>query len=145
VHAETLARNEHLRADVARFVEADSPVYAECGGLMYLTTAIRTLDGKRHSMVGVVPGEAVMCDRLQALGYVEVETQEATPLGPAGLRFRGHQFRYSELRDLSGDVACEGYRSRNVIASYVHAHWASNPRVAEGFVASCAARRGATR
>jgi cobyrinic acid a,c-diamide synthase len=93
------------------------------------------------------------------LGYVEVETQEATPLGPAGLRFRGHQFRYSELRDLPGDVACvytvrrrrggdvarEGYRSRNVIASYVHAHWASNPRVAEGFVASCAARRGETR
>jgi cobyrinic acid a,c-diamide synthase len=121
---------------------------------MYLAHAIRTLDGKRHPMVGVVPGEAVMCDRLQALGYVEVETQEATPLGPAGLRFRGHQFRYSELRELPSDVPCvytvrrrrggevarEGYRSRNVIASYVHAHWASNPRVAEGFVASCAAR-----
>ena len=159
VHAETLARNEHLRADVARFAEAGGPVYAECGGLMYLSNAIRTLDGKRHSMVGIVPGEAVMCDRLQALGYVEVETQEATPLGPAGLRFRGHQFRYSELRGLPSDVACvysvrrrrggevarEGYRSRNVIASYVHAHWASNPRVAEGFVATCAARRGEKR
>ncbi len=139
------------------------PIYAECGGLMYLTEAIRTLDGRAHPMVGLVPAEAVMCEKLQALGYVEVETQARTILGGAGLRFRGHQFRYSELRPSpraapapaepppaqaptppehaplpiehaysvrrrrGGQVAREGYRAENVLASYVHAHWASEP------------------
>jgi cobyrinic acid a,c-diamide synthase len=124
---------------------------------MYLASAIRDLEGRTHPMVGALPGEAVMCDRLQALGYVEVETQEDSPLGPAGTRFRGHQFRYSELRGVpecasrlysvrrrrGGDVEREGYRFRGVVGSYVHAHWASNPRVAEELVASAA--RGASR
>jgi len=153
-HARDLSQNESLRREVAAFAAAGGPVYAECGGLMYLGTAIRTLDGATHSMVGLIPAEAEMRDSLQALGYVEVETQVATPLGPAGLRFRGHQFRYSELR-LQADVECaytvrrrrsgevvrEGYRVDNVLASYVHAHWASSSLPAEGFVEFCAARR----
>ena len=94
-----------------------------------------------------------MADRLQALGYVEVERWRPTrPSAPPALRFRGHQFRYSRLTEPDGAVALayslrrrgsdeplrEGYRiGNNVLASYVHAHWASNPRVAEAFVASC--------
>jgi cobyrinic acid a,c-diamide synthase len=124
---------------------------------MYLTTAIRTLDGHAHPMVGVLPGEAVMSERLQALGYVEVETQAPTVLGPAGLRFRGHQFRYSTLegvpadfaqayslrRRRSGETSREGYRVDSVLASYVHAHWASNPKVAQGLVDACVRWRAA--
>src|SRR5262249_31121604 len=104
-HAAALARHEGLREAIARFAEAGRPIYAECRGLMYLTRAIAPRDGSRHPMVGLVPAEAVMCERLQALGYVEVETQEKTILGPAGVRFRGHQFRYSELRDLDPAMA----------------------------------------
>ena len=73
-------------------------------------------------------------------------------LGPAGLRFRGHQFRYSSLvgvpanvmgayslrRRRSGETTREGYRSGNTLGSYVHAHWASNPLVAQGLVDACA-------
>ncbi|HEU4734833.1 MAG TPA: cobyrinate a,c-diamide synthase [Kofleriaceae bacterium] len=148
--AEALAANRAMRAGIAGFVGAGGPVYAECGGLMYLASAIRTLDGRRHDMVGVLPGEAVMRDRLVALGYVEVETQAPTVLGGPGLRFRGHQFRYSELelpaevmraytvrRRRGGEVAREGFCTGSVLASYVHAHWASNPLVARGLVAAC--------
>jgi cobyrinic acid a,c-diamide synthase len=155
VHAEALSANGSMRDAIARFARARTPVYAECGGLMYLAHAIRTRDGRTHLMVGVLPGEAVMSERLEALGYVEVETQEPTPLGPAGLRFRGHQFRYSRLegaetaagaytirRRRGGETAREGYCSGSVLGTYVHAHWASNPLVAEGFVARCAARGG---
>lgn len=173
VHAERLADNAALRAEILAFAGREGPIYAECGGLMYLTEAIRTLDGRAHPMVGLVPAEAVMCEKLQALGYVEVETQARTILGGAGLRFRGHQFRYSELRPSQravpaepaaapapaehaslpiehaysvrrrrgGQVAREGYRAGSVLASYVHAHWASNPLVPEGLVASAAAHR----
>ncbi|WP_437724984.1 cobyrinate a,c-diamide synthase [Sorangium sp. So ce861] len=208
VHAERLTENAALRAEIRAFAGRGGPIYAECGGLMYLTEAIRTLDGRAHPMVGLVPAEAAMCEKLQALGYVEVETQARTILGGAGLRFRGHQFRYSELRPAApaapapaspppspaapppspaaqapspaaqapapaspppspaaqapspaaqaplpiehaysvrrrrgGQVAREGYRAQNVLASYVHAHWASNPLVPEGLVASAAAHR----
>jgi cobyrinic acid a,c-diamide synthase len=151
VHAAALAANTTMRDDVRAFAAADRPIYAECGGLMYLCAAIRTLDGASHAMAGVFPADAEMRDRLQALGYVEIETQAATPLGPAGLRFRGHQFRYSELRvhgeiehaytarrRRGGETTREGYRQGNTLASYVHAHWASNPMPAEGLVRACA-------
>jgi len=150
VHAEALSQNTSMLKDIAAFAAAQGPIYGECGGLMYLSSGIRTVDGKLHSMVGIVPGEAEMRDRLQALGYVEVETQDVTVLGPPGLRFRGHQFRYSDFRLQSdaecvytvrrrrgGEVLREGYRIGNTLASYVHAHWASNPLVAQGFVHAC--------
>jgi cobyrinic acid a,c-diamide synthase len=152
VHAEALAANESMRAEVRAFAKDGRPIYAECGGLMYLASGIRTIDGRFHEMVGLVPSEAVMAEKLEALGYVEVELQTQTSIGPAGTRFRGHQFRYSRLTEPTGDVdlvysvrrrrghavSREGYRVANVLASYVHAHWASNPLVAEAFVASCA-------
>jgi cobyrinic acid a,c-diamide synthase len=154
-HAAALAQNTAMREAVAQFARSGGPIYAECGGLMYLSRAIVTSDGASHPMVGLVPTETIMKERLVALGYVEVETQVPTVLGPAGLRFRGHQFRYSELGPFSapvehvytmrkrrgGETSREGFASasRAVLASYVHAHFASNPRAAAGFVASCAA------
>jgi cobyrinic acid a,c-diamide synthase len=155
VFAKELAGNRTMRESVAAFARAEGPIYAECGGLMYLSRAIRTRDGEPHPMVGLLPAETIMKDRLVALGYVEVETQLASILGPPGLRFRGHQFRYSELgeaegpvrtpytvrRRRGGEATAEGFVVHNVVASYVHAHWASNPRVAESFVKSCIARR----
>jgi len=104
-------------------------------------------------MAAVIPGIAAMSDRLQALGYVEVETRSESIVGPAGIRFRGHQFRYSTLEGKSAEPKIErtynvaprwgvapfveGYRRGNVLASYVHAHWASNPAVAEALVRAC--------
>ncbi|HVR64630.1 MAG TPA: cobyrinate a,c-diamide synthase [Polyangia bacterium] len=161
-HAAALADNRAMRAAVAAHAAAGRPIYAECGGFMYLCAGIRTADGARHPMVGLFPADAVMADRLQALGYVEVETQAPSILGPAGLRFRGHQFRYSSLQGMPAErggayrlrirrgdgVESEGHTTGpgggdgdgipNVLGSYVHAHWASNPLVAEGFVAACA-------
>jgi cobyrinic acid a,c-diamide synthase len=154
-HATALSRNSSVRAQIENFARAGGPIYAECGGLMYLSRAIVTSDGAVHPMVGLVPAETIMKDRLVSLGYVEVETQGPTVFGPPGLRFRGHQFRYSELGAMSepaarpytirkrrgGEAGPEGFATGNMLASYVHAHFASNPRLAAGFVASCASYR----
>jgi cobyrinic acid a,c-diamide synthase len=153
VFARELSSNTAMLATIRSFGHSGGLVYAECGGLMYLTDAIRTLDGARWPMAGIIPGVAVMSDRLQAIGYVEVETRVDSILGPARTRFRGHQFRHSTLEGAdSGDridtiynVAprwggtpfAEGYRVGNVLASYVHAHWASNPVVAESLIDAC--------
>ncbi|HZZ85916.1 MAG TPA: cobyrinate a,c-diamide synthase [Anaeromyxobacteraceae bacterium] len=150
-HAAALAGNASLRASVKAFAASGRPVYAECGGLMALCEAIRTRDGATFPMLGILPGTAVMQDRLAALGYVEVETLAETPLGPAGLRLRGHQFRYSELLHVPDDLprayalsrrrggapALEGYARGAVLGSYVHVHFASCPEAAAGFVERC--------
>jgi cobyrinic acid a,c-diamide synthase len=150
LHADALSNNAGLRASLHTFAAAGRPVYAECGGLMFLGDAIVALDQTRFAMMGLVPGVAIMQPRLSALGYVEVQTQSSSLLGPAGTRFRGHQFRYSRFeteRPPSRYSVCtrrtgllheEGYGTGSIVASYVHAHWASNPDVALSFVGACA-------
>ena len=156
--ARELSSNTAMLAAIRRFAASGGLIYAECGGLMYLTDAIKTLDGARWPMAAIIPGVAVMSERLQAIGYVEVETLADSILGPTQTRFRGHQFRHSTLEAVDGadridrvyidriyKVAprwggapfAEGYRVANVLASYVHAHWASNPAVAEALVDAC--------
>jgi cobyrinic acid a,c-diamide synthase len=150
-HAAELAANAGMRAAIRAFAASGRPVYAECGGLMALATAIRGRDGREHEAVGLVPGVAVVRDRLQALGYVEVTTRSPSLLGPPGVHLRGHQFRYSELVDVPaslpraytlarrrGPPLAEGYApALNVLASYVHVHWESCPAAAEALVAAC--------
>jgi cobyrinic acid a,c-diamide synthase len=147
-----LSANQPMLAGIREFAARGGPIYAECGGLMYLSEAIRTTDGRAHPMAGVLPGEARMAERIQALAYVEVETRAPSILGPAGTRFRGHEFRCSTLElgegapvarayavraQFGGAEFAEGFTTRNVVASYVHAHWASNPAIAAALVESC--------
>jgi cobyrinic acid a,c-diamide synthase len=155
VHASQLAANESMRRAIEDFAHSGGVVYAECGGLMYLCSALRTLDGMSYPMCNVLPGETTMCERLQALGYVEVEAVEDSILGRAGLRFKGHQFRYSNIEieeqrltrvfDLTrrpgGKPVREGYQIDRVLASYVHAHWASNPSIPVALIEACERRR----
>lgn len=151
--ARELSSNTAMLDAIRSFAARAGVIYAECGGLMYLCDGIRTLDGALFPMAALIPGVAVMSDHLQALGYVEVETIADSILGPARTSFRGHQFRYSTLEDVRSESRidriysvkprwgsapfAEGYRLGNVLASYVHAHWASNPGVAEALVRSC--------
>jgi cobyrinic acid a,c-diamide synthase len=157
-HAPALAANGAMRAAIRVFVASGRPVYAECGGLMALARAIRTRDGREHEAYGILPGVAVLRDGLQALGYAEVTTRAPSLLGPAGVRFRGHQHRFSELVGVpesvpraydvaaGGPSAPEGYQPvPNVLASYVHAHWASCPSAPAALVAACARAREASR
>jgi cobyrinic acid a,c-diamide synthase len=155
--ARGLSSNSEMLAAIRRFAISGGVIYAECGGLMYLTEAIRTFDAAQWPMAALIPGVAAMSDRLQALGYVEVATSADSILGPAHSRFRGHQFRYSTLEGIDGgkpidriyDVSprwggapfAEGYRVGKVLASYVHAHWASNPAIARALIEACVRSR----
>jgi cobyrinic acid a,c-diamide synthase len=155
--ARELSSNAQMLDEIRNFAARGGVVYAECGGLMYLSEGIRTLEGITWPMAALIPGVTVMSDRLQALGYVEVFTRKDSILGSAGASFRGHQFRYSTLQSnqneqeieriynvkprWGGEPFVEGYRRGNVLASYVHAHWASNPKIAENLVHACSSSR----
>jgi cobyrinic acid a,c-diamide synthase len=153
LYAEQLAANEALKQALQQGAAGGLPIYAECGGLMYLAREILDLEGRAHAMTGVLPFTVRMLPRLKALGYREVTLTAAGLLGPAGTAARGHEFHYSEIVGepigvprlyrltprRGGAAVSEGYSEKNVLASYVHLHFASNPEVARNLVASCRA------
>jgi cobyrinic acid a,c-diamide synthase len=147
LHAQALSTNASMRAEIAAFSASDAPVYAECGGFMYLNRAIVDGEGRSWPMTGIFPSAARMQGRLARLGYVEAEGRDAEGWLAAGLRARGHEFRYSTLDPMPEAIErvycppAEGYRVRSTVGSYIHLHFRSCPEFARRFVHDCIRRR----
>jgi cobyrinic acid a,c-diamide synthase len=148
--AAQLAANTPMFGSLRQAHRANIPIYAECGGFMVLTQAIIDLEGQRHPMVGLIPGEAHMQPRLMSLGYRVVESPTGNFLLPQGVTTRGHEFHWSRWthpanspawlirpRQGSGAPQPNGYAAGNLIASYVHLHFAHNPQLAHNFAQAC--------
>jgi cobyrinic acid a,c-diamide synthase len=150
LYAAALFTNRTMLESIREFAQAGRPIYAECGGFMYLTEAIVDAAGRQHSMAGIFPTRACMQSRLAALGYIETEPARRLwsdgGLDPA-MPLRGHEFRYSKIDPLPAHIErvfrgpAEAYRAGSVLASYIHLHFLSCPDFASGFVRHCAARR----
>lgn len=144
LHAKALEENRNLRDEIRRSVESGLPVYAECGGLMYLGKAVEA-GGRSHRMAGVFPWTTRLLPGRKALGYREVSLTGRCPFLSRGA-LRGHEFHYSEMEGEGAvetayrcaEGGSEGFVYRKALASYIHLHFASNPGFAEGFVSSCA-------
>jgi cobyrinic acid a,c-diamide synthase len=126
-HAAELAANVGARAGLRTAIEAGLPVYAECGGLMYLSESLETAAGA-HAMVGAVPARSTMSDKRSALRYVEAQTLGEGPMFAAGTAVRGHEFHYSRTHYTRAspayaiDTSVEGFLTPSLHASYIHAH-----------------------
>ncbi len=157
--AEALSANEPMRRSIAEFAGSGRPVYAECGGLMYLSRWIAGAGGLRRAMCGVLPCGTRMLERRKALGYVEAELTEDSLWGAAGSVGRGHEFHYSELageptgergwrrvyrisRSRGGEQESEGFTNGTVLASYVHLHFAARPEMARWLYLKCSEQSG---
>jgi cobyrinic acid a,c-diamide synthase len=149
LYAEQLSRNSQMLEEVRAFAASGRPVYAECGGMLYLSRGLTTVDGRIYPMTGVLPLSTEMAGGLVQFGYVTVEFTEDCLLGRKGALVRGHSFHYSRVAfkpkietsyrvqySLSGKDELEGFRQGNVLASYIHLHFQANPAVAEHFVTS---------
>jgi cobyrinic acid a,c-diamide synthase len=147
LHGEVLARNVTMRTAILKFAERGGTIYAECGGMMYLTQAIRDFAGTSHDMVGLFPAEAVMRKASLVLGYKTVECSQDCILGASGSTARGHEFHYSTLvpkgkldyacalRDARGEPkGSDGLVVGNVLGLYAHLHFASRPQIAKSLV-----------
>lgn len=153
LRAADLNKNKAMLSAVRSFCSSGKPVYAECGGLLYLLQAIVDQQGVRHEMVGLFPSEAKMLPRLQRFGYVEIDAHTGCPFLPGGGKLRGHEFHYSDIDTMPDAIersycvvrrrdqgtCAEGYCIGNVLASYIHLHFASNPDFAKHFVTACSA------
>jgi cobyrinic acid a,c-diamide synthase len=148
--APELEANAPLRTQIRAAIAAGMPVYAECGGLMYLARTLER-DGRAYKMVGAIPGDVVVHDRPVGRGYVNLEETAAFPW-PGAARgspgIRAHEFHYSSLENLPADVRCayavrrghgidgrrDGIVVNNVLASYAHLRSAGGNAWAARFV-----------
>lgn len=151
LHARALADNATMRKAVRSFAEAGRPLYAECGGLMFLADSLEDADGVEHPMAGVLPSRVRMRPPRMTLGYTEVTLTADTLLGGRGTKARGQEFHFSTLDPVpdtvarayrltspEGSVRSEGYLIGGALLSYAHLHFASNPALARAFVDACA-------
>ena len=147
LYAAQLSANTALASEVRGFAASGRPIYAECGGMMYLGERLRTRDGQVYTMAGVLPLETEMTEKLVRFGYVEIELLHDSLLGARAKVLRGHSFHHSRSTNtrkvapafrarytLSGVNAEEGYASGNVFASYIHLHFRGAPEIAERIV-----------
>lgn len=158
LHAAQLSENRAMRTSLKAWADSGGNIYAECGGLMYLSRSIRDFDNVVHNMAGVFPFRTVMTRGRAHLGYREATFAEDCLIGSAGSHGRGHEFHYSQVdheeavttkriygvKNGSGkDLDPEGYRHKNTLGSYVHVHFGSNPSIARRFVESARKREWA--
>jgi cobyrinic acid a,c-diamide synthase len=154
--ARALAANQETRARVKALAEDGLPIYAECGGFMYLCREIEC-DGRVHPMAGVFPQRVRQCVKPQALGYTEAEVTAENPYHPLGVRLRGHEFHYSRcelephdvgpaaltmLRGRGAASGRDGLLHKNTFAGYNHIHALTAPHWAERFVQAAQAYAG---
>ena len=151
LYARELSDNAGMRRALEKVHEKDLPIFAECGGLMYLAREIEW-DGEKREMVGLVPGKARR-GSTRIVSYVHGAITQDCALGPAGTKIMGHEFHHSEMLMEDGvkyairlergtgikggwDGMCEG----NLVASYTHVHSASFRGFPANFLRACKER-----
>jgi len=147
-HAQALAENMSFRNSIKTAALSGLPIYAECGGLMYLGEHIQIREEK-FPMVGLFPHDFVMGKKPQGHGYTVLEVIQDNPFFPIGTRLMGHEFHYSRIvPDPAADAAMafrvsrgtgmagrrEGLVLHNVLATYTHLHALGSPQWAPALV-----------
>ncbi|MCW6038776.1 cobyrinate a,c-diamide synthase [Spirulina subsalsa FACHB-351] len=149
VFAPALAANHGLRHNLLQTLRQGLPTYAECGGLMYLCRSITNFAGESWPMVGLLPSDAQMGQRL-TLGYRQITALQSTPLLTCGQSLWGHEFHRSQLTvspqspllqsqsyHPNSPIMTEGWKMHQVHASYIHLHWGSHPELPQRFLTAC--------
>ncbi len=147
-----LAGNEGFRRSVKEQAEKGLPIYAECGGLIYLGESL-VMEGREYPLAGVFPARFAMAKRPQAHGYSRFTVREENPFYAQGTQVKGHEFRYSKVVEYRkeqgvrlvlqldrGTGFCNGWDGlcfKNVLALYTHVHAGGTVSWASGLVARC--------
>lgn len=157
MHAEELEGNASMRGSVRQWVQSGRPLYAECGGFMYLGRGIER-EGRTYEMSGALPFDTAMRKRRSALGYRTLVLPDGSMFGAGGEELRGHEFHYSEVTrydeapdvryNVFGESSPDGESApakealipvtsvsyKNTVAGYVHVHFGSNSHAASAMV-----------
>jgi cobyrinic acid a,c-diamide synthase len=140
-----LAGNTEMAESIRAFAREGGPIYAECGGLMYLGETLRPFDGEPARMLGLLPVRTRMTRERLSIGYTEAEVLAPNLIAAAGERLRGHEFHWSEWEAAGspnttytlqrrGKTKPDGFGAGRVLGSYLHLHFGSQPWVAQRLV-----------
>lgn len=143
-----LSANRRMLREIRGLAAAGLPIFAECGGLMYLCRGLQDKEGRYWPLAGIVPGFCRMEGRLIGMGYRRARALRNTLFGKRGEMIHGHEFHYSSMRPLIASFPWayawkgrpggkEGFASSNVLASYLHIHFTGNPEIAKSFLRAC--------
>jgi cobyrinic acid a,c-diamide synthase len=144
---EELEDNLTMKKSILSAISESMPTYAECAGLMYLTDSVTNFDGKNYRMVGAIKGTTVMTDKT-LVTYSHAESKIDNILCSKGLKIKGHEFHNSFIIDLPSDSKFafnmlmgegilnkqDGILKDNMLASYMHIHFAQNKKIVENFL-----------
>ena len=154
-HAEQLAENRSFKSELKALAEDGLPIYAECGGLMYLAKEL-VVEGNVYPMADVLPLTLDLSQRPQGHGYTIVRVDKENPYFEIGMELKGHEFHYSRVLKWQGaddDLVFamirgtgvvdqrDGIVYRNVLATYTHLHALGTPIWAEALVRNAMARK----
>lgn len=145
-----LSENTAMKEALRNASERGMPIYAECGGLMYLSEGIIDFDGKLFPMAELIKGTAEMQSKLRRLGYIEAQAIRDNVLCEKGGTLRGHMFHWSKLPVPNEEEAAykitnknggfEGFisgKNSNVLATYLHVHFGNNINLARNLLSKC--------
>jgi cobyrinic acid a,c-diamide synthase len=144
-----LGSNNSFVDSVLEYNRKKLPIFAECGGFMYLNENITDFENKKIKMLSLIPGTIEMTKKLVAMGYRQGELTKDCVIGSKGNIITGHEFHYSRFipndenkENLSSVNYIEsskedGFSNENIFASYLHFHFAANLEAAEAFINSC--------
>jgi cobyrinic acid a,c-diamide synthase len=147
-HAGVLSENKSFRIAIKNMAENGLPIYAECGGLMYLGEEL-VLESGTFPMCGVLPVVFGFSKKPQGHGYTIVRVEAENPFFPKGMEIRGHEFHYSKVLDWKGhdeNLAFtmkrgaglingrDGVGEKNVLATYTHIHALGTPTWAPALI-----------
>ncbi|AZU60291.1 cobyrinate a,c-diamide synthase [Neobacillus mesonae] len=146
--APSLSAEDDVLVSVREAIRSGIPTVAECGGFMFLSESIETVEGVEYPMVGMIPGKVKMHTKLAALGYREVTGMDKNFLIGPDERVRGHEFHYSTFESSQSftpsyittglrGMKREGFLLNNLVAGYTHIHFASAPVLARRWVEQC--------
>ncbi len=150
VFAEELSSNKEALRRVKALFEDEMPIYAECGGLMYLCREIVSGE-KSYTMAGVFDARVEMTEKLQALRYTLARVEHDNIYLRKGSLVKGHEFHYSRIVDAAEDIKFiyslhrgvgikdfrDGFYDKNTLASYMHIHFRGAREFPENFVKAC--------
>ncbi len=158
VFAARLAANISMKESIAGAAASGMPIYAECGGFMYLTREIKDFEGAAHQMCGVIPMSCKMNDSLRTVGYVTARALSDNVIAKEGEELRGHEFHFSSAeadyglprafrftKNRTGEGYDAGYAKGNILGSYLHLHFAGFPKAAARFVERCGEYKSAAK
>ena len=143
LYADKLSQNMDMLLAIRQAVEGEMPVVAECGGFMYLHSAISDKEEKLYSMSGVLSGKCYNTGKLVRFGYIELEDRKGIYL-PQGEKIRGHEFHYYDSEDNGDDcIATKPVTGKSYLCvkvegnrfmGFPHLYYPSNPVFVENFV-----------